>query len=205
MALVYRGAKFSYYLMFLFSVPIIFLTLDILNLWLGHYPDQTIIFVRLTLVYGLVTVLSKTLTTEILATGKIQANAYIIGGLRLLILPFCYFVLWMGYEAYTVYLVMIVIDSISLFTRLYILKYVTGVKMLGYIKNVLCPVSIVSILSCAICYIIWKQIPSTLPYHILYVITSFMICLMLIVSIGIESNERKMIISGVNKIIRRIK
>lgn len=205
MALVYRGAKFSYYLMFLFSVPIIFLTPEILNLWLGHYPDQTIIFVRLTLIYGLVTVLSKTLTTEILATGRIQANAFIIGGLRLLILPFCYFVLWMGYEAYTVYLVMIVIDSISVFTRLYILKYVTGVKMLGYIKNVLCPVSNVSILSCAICYIIWKQIPSTLPYHILYVITSFMICLMLIVSIGIESNERQMIISGVNKIIRRIK
>lgn len=205
MALVYRGAKFSYYLMFLFSVPIIFLTPDILNLWLGHYPDQTIIFVRLTLIYGLVTVLSKTLTTEILATGRIQANAFIIGSLRLLILPFCYFVLWMGYEAYMVYFVMIVIDTISIFTRLYILKDVTGVRIMGYIKNVLYPVLIVSILSCAICYIIWKQIPSTLPYHILYVITSFMICLMLIVSIGIESNERQMIISGVNKIIRRIK
>ena len=37
MELVYRGAKFSYYLMFMSSVPIIFFTPEILNLWLGPY------------------------------------------------------------------------------------------------------------------------------------------------------------------------
>ena len=205
MELVYRGAKFSYYLMFLFSVPIIFLTPEILNLWLGHYPDQTIIFVRLTLIYGLVTVLSKTLTTEILATGRIQANAFIIGGLRLLILPFCYFVLWMGYEAYVVYLVMIVIDTISIFTRLYILKDVTGVEMLGYIKNVLCPVSIVSILTSALCYIIWKLISGTLLYDALFVLTSLVVCIITIASIGLSSNERKMVLSGVRKLTNEIR
>lgn len=205
MELVYRGAKFSYYLMFLFSVPIIFLTPEILNLWLGHYPYQTIIFVRLTLIYGLVTVLSKTLTTEILATGRIQANAFIIGGLRLLILPFCYFVLWMGYEAYMVYFVMIVIDSISIFTRLYILKDVTGVRIMGYIKNVLYPVSIVSILTSALCYIIWRLISGTLLYDALFVLTSLVVCIITIASIGLSSNERKMVLSGVRKLTNEIR
>lgn len=205
MELVYRGAKFSYYLMFIFSVPIIFLTPEILKLWLGHYPDHTIIFVRLTLMYGLVTVLSKTLTTEILATGKIRSNAFIIGGLRILILPFSYLVLWMGYEAYMVYYVMIVIDSISIFTRLFILKDVTGVKMIGYFKSVLFPVILVSILSCIVCYIIWKQIPSTLPYNLLYVVSSLIVCMVITFCLGISSNERQMIMSGVNKIANRIK
>lgn len=205
MELVYRGAKFSYYLMFIFSVPIIFLTPEILHLWLGHYPDHTIIFVRLTLVYGLVTVLSKTLTTEILATGKIRANAFIIGGLRLLILPFSYLVLWMGYEAYTVYYVMIVIDSISILTRLYILKDVTGVKMIGYIKNVLIPVLLVSILSCVLCYIIWRHIPYTLPYNLLYIVCSLIICMVIAFCVGISSNEKRMIMSGVNKIVNKIR
>ena len=205
MELVYRGAKFSYYLMFLFSVPIIFLTPEILKLWLGHYPDHTIIFVRLTLIYGLVTVLSKTLTTEILATGKIQANAFIIGGLRILILPLSYLVLWLGYDAYMVYYVMIIIDGISIFTRLYILKDVTGVKIIGYIKNVLFPVLLSSIISCTICYVIWKQLPNTLPYDMLYVFTCLILCFLVIASIGISSNERQMIMSGVNKIIKKIK
>ena len=203
MELVYRGAKFSYYLMFIFSAPIIFLTPEILRLWLGHYPDHTIIFVRLTLFYGLVTVLSKTLTTEILATGKIKANAFIIGGLRILILPFSYLVLWLGYDAYMVYYVMIVIDSISIFTRLYILKDVVGVKMIGFVKNVLFPVLLVSILSCLVCYIIWKQIPNTLPYNTLYVFASVIVCMMVIACIGISSNERLIIMSVINRVIKR--
>lgn len=203
MELVYRGAKFSYYLMFVFSVPIIFLTPEILRLWLGHYPDHTIIFVRLTLIYGLITVLSKTLTTEILATGKIRANAFIIGGLRILILPFSYLVLWMGYDAYMVYYVMIVIDSISIFTRLYILKDVTGVKMMGYVKNVLLPVMSVSIPSCVICYFLWKQTPSTLLYNAFYVLTSIIICVIVIACIGISPKERQMISAVINKKIRK--
>lgn len=203
MELVYRGAKFSYYMMFVFSVPIIFLTPEILRLWLGHYPDHTIIFVRLTLIYGLITVLSKTLTTEILATGKIRANAFIIGGLRILILPFSYLVLWMGYDAYMVYYVMIVIDSISIFTRLYIIKDVTGVKMMGYVKNVLLPVMSVSIPSCVICYFLWKQTPSTLLYNAFYVLTSIIICVIVIACIGISPKERQMISAVINKKIRK--
>jgi len=203
MELVYRGAKFSYYMMFVFSVPIIFLTPEILRLWLGHYPDHTIIFVRLTLIYGLITVLSKTLTTEILATGKIRTNAFIIGGLRILILPFSYLVLWMGYDAYMVYYVMIVIDSISIFTRLYILKDVTGVKMMGYVKNVLLPVMSVSIPSCVICYFLWKQTPSTLLYNAFYVLTSIIICVIVIACIGISPKERQMISAVINKKIRK--
>ena len=205
MELVYRGAKFSYYLMFIFSVPIIFLTPEILKLWLVHYPDHTVIFVRLTLIYGLVTVLSKTLTTEILATGKIQANAFIIGGLRILILPLSYLVLWLGYDAYMVYYVMIIIDGISIFTRLYILRNVTGVKIMGYINNVLIPVILTSIISCAICYMIWRQLPSTAPCNMLYVVTCLIICAIVIVCIGISSNERQMIMSGANKVVCKIK
>ena len=203
MELVYRGAKFSYYLMFVFSVPIIFYTPEILNLWLGHYPDHTVIFVRLTLVYGLVTVLSKTLTTEILATGKMRANALIIGGLRILILPLSYLVLWMGYEAYSVYYVLIVIDGISIFTRLYILKDITGVKVMGYVKHVLLPVSLVSIVSFAPCYLIWKQLPGA--YHILTILAILTICMIAIAGIGLSSDERQMVMLGINKIIRRKK
>ncbi|MBR1790357.1 MAG: lipopolysaccharide biosynthesis protein [Bacteroidaceae bacterium] len=203
MELVYRGAKFSYYLMFMSSVPIIFFTPEILNLWLGHYPDHTVVFVRLTLVYGLVTVLSKTLTTEILATGIMRTNAFIIGGLRILILPLAYLFLWMGDEAYSVYYVMIVIDGISIFTRLYILKDITGTKIMEYVKHVLLPVSLVSIVSLVFCYMIWKHIPSA--YIILTVLLILAICMVVITVIGISSDERQMVVSGINIILRRKK
>lgn len=203
MELVYRGAKFSYYLMFVFSVPIIFFTPEILKLWLGHYPEHTVVFVRLTLVYGLVTVLSKTLTTEILATGVLRTNAFIIGGLRILILPLSYLVLWMGYEAYTVYYVLIAIDSISIFTRLYILRDITGVRIWEFVKHVLLPVSWVSVVSLVPCYIIQRLMPSA--YSILSVFIIVAVCVGVIAAIGISSNERKMIISAINKIMKKKK
>lgn len=204
MELVYRGAKFSYFLMFTFSIPIIFLTPEILNMWLGHYPDHTIIFIRLTLAYGLITVLSKTLTTEILATGQVRSNALIIGGLRIFILPLSVLVLWLGYDAYSVYYVMIFIDFISIFTRLFILKSITGVRIIGYIKNVLVNVSLVSILSCALCYMMWMYIPHTLSYNILFAIASIVISLAVIYNIGMSLKERQMVIAGINKIKNKI-
>lgn len=205
MELVYRGAKFSYYLIFVLSVPIIFLTPEILNLWLEHYPDQTIIFVRLTLVYGMVTVLSKTLTTAILATGVMRANAFIIGGLRLLILPLSYLVLCMGYAPYMVYFVMIVIDGLSVFTRLFILKSITGVRIMGYVRNVLLPVMLVSIPSVVSCYVVWKLMPSTLLYDALFVFASLTVCTVLIATIGISLAERRMVMFGISKIARKVK
>ena len=203
MELVYRGAKFSYYLMFVFSVPIIFFTPEILKLWLGNYPEHTVVFVRLTLVYGMITVLSKTLTTEILATGVLRANAFIIGGLRILTLPVSYLVLWMGYEAYTVYYVLIAIDSISIFTRLYILRDITGVKIMGYVKHVLLPVLLVSVVSLVPSYLVWKQMPCA--FHILTACIIVTVCVVLIAAIGISANERQMIMSAINKITRKRK
>ena len=197
MELVYRGARFSFYLMFVFSVPIIFFTPEIMDLWLEHYPEHTVIFVRLTLVYGMITVLSKTLTTEILATGILRASAFIIGGLRILILPLSYLVLWMGYDAYTVYYVLIAIDGISIFTRLYILKNITGIKIMEYVKHVLLPVSMVTGVSLAPCYMVWKQIPGA--YHILTAMIIVTVCILVIAAIGISANERQMMMSAIKK------
>lgn len=144
MTLVYRGAKYSFFLILALATPIIFKAPYILELWLKNVPDYTVIFVRLTLAYSMVVVLSNTLITEILATGKIKINAFIIGGLRLTILPLCYLVLKMGSPIYSAYFVLIGIDFLSLFTRLYILKDVCGVAITGYVRHVLLYVILVS-------------------------------------------------------------
>ena len=94
---------------------------------------------------------------------------------------------------------------ISIFTRLYILKDITGVKIIGYSRTVLLPVLSVSVLSVGICYIIWKQLPSTVLCDTLFVLTSIIVCLMAIACIGITSNERQMLKFGANLIARKVK
>lgn len=199
MSLVYRGAKFSYFLLLLLSVPILFKTTEILTLWLKKYPDYSTIFVQLTLIYALITVLSTPLTTVILATGKIKGNALIIGGLRILILPLSYMVLVLGFAPYSVYIVMILIDTISIFTRLFILKAITGVNIKPYIKEVFMYTMAVSVIILFINYLLCRIITSTIIELLLYVIASIILSLVVIVIIGLTGTERSALYAFINK------
>ena len=197
--MAYKGARFSYYLMMLLSTPLLYKTTYILSLWLKDFPEYTIIFVRLTLVYNLITSLSHTLTTVILASGNIKTNALIIGGLRLLILPLSYMALKLGYEPYYVYYVTIIIDIISLFTRLYIVKYLTGSSMTLFLKDVLYYSFAVTILVIPVNYYISGFFSDTIVQLLLYCLVSVIISGIIIMVIGMNKRDRKTVIEFVCK------
>ena len=190
MSLVYRGAKFSFFLILALATPIIFKAPYILELWLRNVPDYTVIFVRLTLIYSMIVVLSNTLISEILATGKIKANAFIIGGLRLMILPLCYLVLKMGSPIYSAYFVLIGIDLISLFTRLYIVKDVTGVGVLGYLRHVLLYVILVSPPVVVVNYYLASYFADSFFLFLIYSIISILITVVTSFMLGMSNQER---------------
>lgn len=202
MLLVYRGAKFSYFLLLILSAPIFFKTSDILMLWLKKYPDYSTIFVQLTLIYALITVLSTPLTTVILATGKIKSNALIIGGLRILILPLSYLVLVLDFAPYSVYIVMIIVDTISIFTRLFILKSIAGIKIKPYIKEVIISTFAVSVIVFLINYQLCCINTGSIMGLLLYSIVSMVISLVVIVIIGLTVTERSALYAIVIKKIR---
>ena len=188
--LVYRGAKFSYFLMLIFSMPIILRTSEILTFWLKDYPEYSVIFIQLTLVYSLVTVLCTPLTTIILATGIIKKNALIIGGLRLLILPFSYIVLKYGFAPYCIYFVMIAIDFLSIFTRLWIFRNISGIRIIGFIRSVLVYISKVTLLCGIICIGLSRIIGDGLLNLILFSVVSIIFSLILIYIFGLSRIER---------------
>jgi O-antigen/teichoic acid export membrane protein len=54
--LVIRGAKFSYFLLFILSLPILIETDYILGLWLEEVPEHTVAFVRLAIIGTMITI-----------------------------------------------------------------------------------------------------------------------------------------------------
>lgn len=190
MDLVYRGAKLSYFLMLIFSLPIIFRTTEILTFWLKDFPVYSVIFVQLTLVYSLITVLSTPVITVILATGEIKSNAFIIGGLRLLILPLSYIVLKLGFAPYSIYFVMIVIDFLSIFIRLWILSNISGIKIVGFIREVLVYITEVTLLSSIVCIGLDKIIGDGLWNLMVFSLASVLSSLLLIYCLGLTYSER---------------
>ena len=89
-SLVERGSRFSYYILLLFALPMLFETEFVLTLWLKHYPEHTVNFVRLILIVTMCDILSNTLINLQVATGKIRNYQLTVGGMLLMNFPLSY-------------------------------------------------------------------------------------------------------------------
>lgn len=149
-SLVERGSRFSFYIMFLFALPLCLEADFVLTLWLKQYPEHTINFVKLVFIYSLSDVLSNTLITLQLATGKIRSYQLAVGGTLLLNFPLSYLALKLGFPPESTMIVAIFISVCCMVLRLLFLRKMAGLSMRSFLKNVYLNVICVAILSCII-------------------------------------------------------
>lgn len=120
--LIYQGTRLSYYLFMFLSIPVFFEIEAILQLWLGQVPEHTVLFARLVLVLSLSEIISGTLITAQLATGRIRNYQIVVGGLQMLNFPVSYVLLRAGCMPEVTLVVAIVISQVCLFARLWFLR-----------------------------------------------------------------------------------
>lgn len=147
-SLVSRGSRFSFYILLVLALPILFETNFILSLWLNKYPDYAVSFVRLLLILSLMDSLSNTLNTLQLATGRIRNYQLSVGGMALLNFPFSYLFLWLGYAPEITVVIAISLSFVCLIVRLLFLRRTTGLSVRSYLGGVVWNVILVS--ACAL-------------------------------------------------------
>lgn len=96
MTLIYQGARLSFYMLLLLSLPVLVNTHYILSLWLKIVPDHAVLFMQLVLVFAMSESISNPLITAMLATGKIRNYQLVVGGLQMMNLPVSYVFLRIG-------------------------------------------------------------------------------------------------------------
>ena len=158
MILVFQGTRFSYYLLFILSLPILLETEFVLTLWLRIVPSHTVAFVKLVLLLSLCDTLSGTLITVQLATGKIRNYQIIVGGLQMMNLPVSYLFLRMGYAPEVTVIVAIFISLVCLFTRLVLLRRMVAFQSKLYLKEVILRVLLVSLISSLLPYWVYSYL-----------------------------------------------
>lgn len=199
--LIFQGSRFSFYLLLLLTLPVIYQTEYILTLWLKNVPEYAVIFTQLILANALINSLSGTLMTAAQATGRIKAYQAIVGGLLLLNVPVSYVFLKFGYSASSVIYVMIVISVIATIARLVILEQLGAVSIVGFFKDVILNTFVVSALIFIVLYFIVPQIPQ--HGFSAFIITTLLveaITIVIIVSVGLQKNERAMVIAKFNQL-----
>lgn len=173
--LVFSGAKLSYFLMFLITLPVLCNTHYLLALWLKTVPDYAVVFVQLILIMSLMDSISETMITLMLATGNIRNYQIVVGGLVMLNLPLSYLFLRLGLHPQIVIIIAIVISIICIFVRIVMLNKMVGVPIMTFVTDVIIKIILVTIISS----VIPVYLTTVLSESFLSLVISTLVCLLL--------------------------
>ena len=189
-SLIYRGARFSFYMLLFLSLPIILNTHYVLMLWLNIVPEHVVWFVRLVLISAMCESISNPLITAMLATGNIRNYQIIVGGLQMMNLPVSYVLLRMGFFPEVVLVVAIVISLCCLFARLILLRGMINLSARSYLLHVLGNVLVVSVLSLVFPWVVSGYLKDDFTGFLLSCLVSMVNTGFVIYYIGCTRSER---------------
>ena len=148
MRLYYGATKLSYYLIFTISLPILLETPYILHIWLGDkVPEYSAVFTRLILLTAFVSAFANPTSCIAHATGNIKKFSLLTSVVNLLIVPIAYLFLKFGFGPTSAMVVSLVITIIVQGIRIIVVSEITELTVGDYIKNVVLPVSLYTVLS----------------------------------------------------------
>lgn len=203
MNLVYRGCKFTFFLMLIFAEPLFLEMPTILSLWLGNPPENAVLFTRLALLDALVDSLNYPIMTLAQATGKIKLYQGVVGGLILCNFPISWGILKLGYQPYSVFLVAIILAIVAMVARLIIVKTITRFSVTVYLKEVIIPSFFVIVITFCISYLLLKVTPKMLVFSLTRILINVLLVSGCIFMIGLKKSEREFLIAIIkSKIIK---
>ena len=194
-SLIFRSCRVSYFLMLIFSVPLIKNIDYVLTIWLGDVPAYTNLFVAFTLRDSLIAALNNPLLYGGLATGQIKTYEIVMSLMCVLSLPINYWFLSLGITPVYVYIVIIILRFLIMLSLVWQSK-TYGLKWRDFIFQV----AIRIIITTVICVVVAVIIDfSFIPIGFLRFLMETGVIVLLngcvIFMIGFSGIERKNIIS----------
>ena len=166
MSLVNSGSKATFFLLWVFALPLILEMETVLSLWLKEVPEYAVLFARLALVESLILSVSLPITTAARAPGRMMIYELSLGSIQIGIFIASWVVLNMGAPPFSVFVVAIVANVLMFFVRLILVRVMIGFDVWRFVQGVVIPIVMVTCVS---------SIASTSAYILLSksVLTSF--------------------------------
>lgn len=190
--LIYMSSKFSYFLILIISLPVILKTHWLLVLWLKIVPDYTVEFFRIIIFVSYLETLSYPLVISAMATGDVKKYNIVVGSILLLIVPISYIALKMGADPIAVFYIHLLCATISQIIRLVMLRQMIRLSIRQYAKDVVLPISIVTVISFSICVFVETYFTAeTISNFIIVSAISVAVAISCIAIFGLSTNEKK--------------
>ena len=208
-SLVFSGSKITFFLMWMIALPLLIEMEAVLAIWLNAPPEGTLLFARLALLDALIFSVSMPLTTAARAPGKMRFYELSLGTIQILVFPVSWFVLKLGGEPYSVFLVAIGASLVMLVVRLLIVRGLIGISALDFLREVMLPVFYVILGSSTVSLVVRIMLPDGMLFSVLSVFISGLIACVSIYYLGLDSlsreNARNLIVTRIFKLRRGAK
>jgi O-antigen/teichoic acid export membrane protein len=188
--LIYNLSRFTFFIMFIPTVPLLLSIDTLLKFWLDKVPQFSSVFAILMLIHGLICCLESGFDACIDSTGRIKKTKIIFNIIMMCTLPVLYLLYTLGFPPYILSVVTILAELIFLLFQLQILQTLTSFKIKDYLNKTVSPVSLVVLWTLPQIYIrnfFGQDFFSVLLFTILSVVSTMLV----VFQFGLNRNERE--------------
>ncbi|MCM1518486.1 MAG: hypothetical protein NC117_07595 [Pseudoflavonifractor sp.] len=203
MTLILHGARLSFYMLLLISLPVLLNTHYLLSLWLTVVPGYATVFVQLILVFAMSESISTPLITATLATGNIRNYQLIVGGLQMLNLPVVYVLLRNGFQPQWVYIVAIIISQLCLAARLFLLRGMINLNVRRYMTKVYLNVLVVTLCAIVVPGVVRSLVAEDFVNFVMVTLVCVVFTAISIYYVGCSRDERQFVVAKCRKLLHR--
>jgi O-antigen/teichoic acid export membrane protein len=205
LSLVFESSKYSFFLLYVVSLPV-FLEADyLLGIWLKEVPQYTVLFLRCILVVKLIRSFATPVVQAVHASGNIKWLNVFGGGTSIALqLPTVYVFYRLGFPAVSAFYIMGMISSICNFIELAVMKKEINFSILRYMYKVYLIGIIIAIIALIFVFPIYFYLPTGFFRLLLSCLMSVVSVACSVFFIGINRENRIKIVNILRKKIIEI-
>ncbi|MBG2837005.1 MATE family efflux transporter [Proteus terrae] len=194
------ASKLGFFLVSIVGIPAIFTMSEILKLWLNIVPSYTDNICIYLLIASILNQLTVGITSAIQAIGDIKKFQLLIGSIALITLPFSYLLLKLGNSIYSVLTLIILIEVITSFIKIYFFSKISKFSALNYFRNCFMHSLLPLALTTSSLYLLNISITTSFNWIICFILM-FLFYPPLFYLIGFDKNEK----SNFKSLLKKIK
>lgn len=189
-SLVFRSARYSFFLLLFPILPILFEINLILSVWLKTVPVYTADFVRVILIISWINCLGNPLGIAAKASGQIKRFELCAATIKIFVIPCSYVALKFGCPPVTVFIVYLLLEFIALLSNIYITGTLIHYKISHYYRLVFLRIILVVITAPILPLLCFKAMDSSILRLVVILFISTISSAITIYYLGLLPDEK---------------
>lgn len=202
--LITSGGKITFFLLWIFALPMMIKIEEILNVWLTSVPVDAVLFCQLALVESLIASISLPVAAAARAPGRMQAYELTLGSTQIAIFIVSLLVITHGAPPYSVFVVAILANIFMFVIRLYLVKKLIGFPVGKFLRQTVLPILAIVAVSGFPMFVLKELLPIGVYPSIFLIFSSILLSTVAMFFIGLDKAWQVKVINIVRSRLPKI-